>query len=101
MKKFIVVFFILILVFSLAACGKKGEKSSDEDSSVKSSSIVKGTDELAAQCLDKVLNAKTVDEVAKYLTDDSQEYAESILEFYEGKSFSLITATCKNICINI
>ena len=90
MKKIIALFLILTMLLSLTACGQEGKKSSNKDSSAKTSSVAKGTDELAAQCLDKVLNAKTVDEITKHITKDSQERAESILEFYEGKSFSLM-----------
>lgn len=86
MKKIFTLIFTLTMVFMLVGCnnGNNDTNSLNGNSIFENSSAVKEASELATECLESLVNAKNTTEAAAWLTADSQDRAQSILNFYKG-----------------
>lgn len=74
MKKMICVAIVLSFVLSLAACsGKAPQPKIEPDAG------------LAAQCLESMINAETVENMKEYMTEDSQSRAQEMFDYYNVK----------------
>ena len=74
MKKMICVAIVLCFVLSLAACGGKAPQPKIEPDAG-----------LAAQCLESMINAETVENMKEYMTEDSQSRAQEMFDYYNVK----------------
>ena len=86
MKKIFALIFTLTMVFMLVGCnnGNNDTNSLNGNSIFGNSSAVKEASELATECLESLVNSKNTTEAAAWLTTDSQDRAQSILNFYKG-----------------
>lgn len=86
MKKIFALIFTLTMVFMLVGCnnGNNGTNSFDSISRFENNVNVKKASELAKECLNSLVNAKSINEATAWLTSDSQDRAQSILNFYKG-----------------
>jgi len=74
MKRVICVAIVLCFVLSLAACGGKAPQPKIEPDAA-----------LAAQCLENMINAESVESMKAYMTEDSQSRAQEMFDHYTVK----------------
>lgn len=80
MKRVVCVAIVLCFVLSLAACGGRTQQPKIEPDAG-----------LAAQCLENMINAESVESMKKYMTEDSQSRAQEMFDHYTQKGITVKT----------
>ncbi len=99
MKKWMAVLVAMLLVVSLTACGdskKQKSKNDDDDDNGSPDSTVSQTDvELAEECYEDVLNAKSAGELDGLVTDNYDGYYAKVRDAFPESSYA---ASLEKVC---